>query len=68
LEYKNLAYDPCPNIYKYTRLQYECKGLYLIISLELSHYQASKNDKDRRDKPRGKEGDRDGIRTENSEP
>ena len=30
--------------------------------------QASEKDRDRRDKPRGKEGDRDGIGMENSEP
>ena len=40
----------------------------LLILYCIIYMQASKMDRDRRDKPRGIEGDRDGIGMENSEP
>ena len=45
-------------------------ALYIIFFIFVDIQQASKRDRDRRDKPRGIEGDRDrdGIGMENSEP
>ena len=36
LEKNNIDHDPCQNIYKYTRLQYECKDAYIKVYIKYS--------------------------------